>query len=310
MDAKSKESVNCIGRRGFIRSLFGLTTAVEARVAADAKNKFGDPTGEWFWSNIRAGHVGYPSGFSLRQHRPGSIMKIVAAAAFIEEGLVNPNETVDCSGGATVKHEHVVCQYPHGRLNLVHALGRSCNVYFATMAARLNGHIFGRYATNFGLNSPVAKRPLGIFPQSFPDDSLEYVLGLAEDLQPNALQLMRLSALVATKGHVPYMHSADDLDDPEPPFTLKLSDLAWQQIATGMQLCVREGTAKQLDPEDKLHIAAKTGTAQHGNRFQSWITGYFPAEEPQHAFCVWSPGGTSQDAAVPYAKKVLLSTSW
>jgi penicillin-binding protein 2 len=314
MDAKSKESVNCIGRRGFLRSLFGLTTVVEARLAQSAEARTAQQTaqltGEWFWTNIRTGQIGFPSGLTIRQHRPGSVMKIVATAALLEEGLVNPNETVDCTGSFASKNNKVSCQVAHGPVNLEHALGKSCNVFFATMSTRLNGHVFGRYAKSFGLDAPIAKVPSGTFPSAFNDDSFDYVLGLAEDLKPTALQLLRLSSIVATKGNVPHMHSAEVIEDNQPPFELKLSDLTWKQISEGMHLCVREGTAKNLDPENKLHIAAKTGTAYHGNQFQSWITGYFPLESPEHAFCIWSPGGTSQDAAVPFAKKVLLSNSW
>ena len=312
MDAKSKESVNCIGRRGFLRSLFGITsTGGAVETAVEAKPKAASAlAGEWFWCNLRTGQIGFPTGLTLRQHRPGSTMKIIAASAFSEEGLVSPTETVDCPGSVQLKHHKIDCQYAHGRVNLEHALGRSCNVYFATISARLNGHVFARYAEKFGLHSPIAKRDSGLFPQTFSDESLNYVLGLAEDLQPNALQLMRVSALVALQGRIPYMHSAEDLDSHETPAELKFSENTWKQISGGMRLCVREGTAKKLDPDDQLHIAAKTGTAHKGTQFQSWITGYFPFENPQHAFCVWSPSGTSQDAAVPFAQKVLLSTTW
>lgn len=306
MDAKSKESVNCIGRRGFIRSLFGLTSAVEVKAKALPVQL----EGQWFWSNIRTGQIGFPTGLTLRQNRPGSIMKIIATAAFSEEKLVSPNETVACSGSLSLKQHKVFCQVPHGRVNLDHALGKSCNVFFATMSARLHGHIFGRYAEGFGLNTAVAKRRSGTFPTRFSDESISYVLGLSEDLKPHALQLMRISALVATKGRVPYMHSAEDPDIDYAPFELVLSAFTWGQIASGMRLCVRDGTARNLDPENRLQVAAKTGTAQHGNQFQSWITGYFPSEDPKHTFCIWSPSGTSQDAAVPYARKVLLSTDW
>jgi cell division protein FtsI/penicillin-binding protein 2 len=318
MDAKSKESVNCIGRRGFLRSLFGLTTVVEGRLAESAEaaearattQQNARLTGEWFWTNIRTGQIGFPSGLAMRQHRPGSVMKVVATAALLEENLVNPNETVDCTGSFTSKTHKVFCQVAHGPVNLEHALGKSCNVFFATMSSRLNGHVFGRYAKGFGLDAPIAKTPSGSFPETFHDDSLDYVLGLAEDLKPSALQLMRLSSIVATKGNVPHMHSAEAFEENQPPFKLELSAPTWKHVAAGMKLCVHEGTARQLDPEDKLHIAAKTGSVHHGKQFQSWITGYFPFESPEHAFCIWSPVGTSQDAAVPYAKKVLLSTNW
>lgn len=307
MDAKSKESVNCIGRRGFIRSLFGLTgTAVEA-IKAQASTEL---AGEWVWGNLRTGQVGFPSGLTLRKQRPGSTMKIVATAALAEEGLVSPTETVDCTGTTVVHHQKITCQSAHGRVNLMHALGKSCNIYFAHMSARLNGHLFGRYAETMGLNSPIAKRASGPFPASFKDESLFYVLGLAEDLQPNALQLMRLSALVATQGKPPFLHSAEDLEDHEKPAPVTFSASTWKTLSNGMRLCVTEGTAKKLDPENHMHIAAKTGTAQHGTQLQSWITGFFPYEEPHTVFCVWSPSGTSQDAAVPFAKKVLFSTTW
>jgi cell division protein FtsI/penicillin-binding protein 2 len=308
MDAKSKESVNCIGRRGFIRSLFGLTgTAVDTVKAQAASTGL---AGEWIWGNLRTGQVGFPSGWTQRQYRPGSTMKIIATAALSQEGLVSPAETVDCTGTALVHHQKITCQHAHGRLNLTHALGQSCNVYFAHMSMRLNGHIFGRYAETMGLHSPAAKRQSGLFPVAFKDESLQYVLGLAEDLQPNALQLMRLSALVAMRGKIPFLHSAEDLEGHEVPESVEFSDVTWKTLSDGMRLCVTDGTAKKLDPEDRMHIAAKTGTAQHGTQFQSWITGFFPFEEPHTVFCIWSPSGTSQDAAVPFAKKVLFSTTW
>jgi cell division protein FtsI/penicillin-binding protein 2 len=78
-----------------------------------------------------------------------------------------------------------------------------------------------------------------------------------------------------------------------------------------MELCLREGgTAAKLDPENKMHIAAKTGTSPDGNKFQSWIIGYFPTDNPKHAFCLNSLAGNSQEAAVPQAHKFLFATTW
>jgi cell division protein FtsI/penicillin-binding protein 2 len=316
-----------LNRRGFIRSLFGLTSAAEANLAAagkgaanlqskaEAKAK-GKPViaGEWFWSNIRTGQIGFPAGLTLRQNRPGSVMKLIATAALHNEGLVNANEIVECNGGATVIQtsagkETVVCQFAHGNVTLAHAIGYSCNVYFATMARRLNGHTFITYATRFGLDQPVAARKSGPFPTQINDHSTAYVLGLAEDLQPTALQLLRVASLVASRGHVPYMHSAEDMAE-HPPFELELSEGTWNRLSEGMRFCVLHGTAKGLDPDNKLEIAAKTGSVLHAGKMHSWITGYFPLDNPEHSFCVWSPSGTSHDAAVPFANKVLLGNKW
>jgi cell division protein FtsI/penicillin-binding protein 2 len=81
-------------------------------------------------------------------------------------------------------------------------------------------------------------------------------------------------------------------------------------LQQGMQLAVRLGTAKQLDVENRMRIAAKTGTTPHGKTFQSWITGYFPYDKPRHAFVLRSSVGTSQDQAVPLAHKFLFATQW
>jgi cell division protein FtsI/penicillin-binding protein 2 len=310
MDANQAKSINCIGRRGFLRSLFGLTTAAESttvEAAVEAKVK---PTGRWFWADLRTGQIGFPSGLNLGSAAPGSLMKLITTAALLEGALVNPNETIECRGSAVVRKHPVACQFAHGAISLPHAIGKSCNIYFAEMSLRLTSKAFLDYAHRFGLDQPVAGRPSGPFPVKAEGDSLNYVLGLADDFQPNALQILRMSALIGARGHLPHLHSAEEPASDAPPFVLKLSEGTWALFVQGMGLAVHEGTAKKLDPENKLHIAAKTGTTRHGARFQSWVTGFFPIETPHYAFCVLSPNGTSMEAAVPVAREVLLATAW
>ncbi|HEY9714740.1 MAG TPA: penicillin-binding transpeptidase domain-containing protein, partial [Chroococcales cyanobacterium] len=136
------------------------------------------------------------------------------------------------------------------------------------------------------------------------------VLGLAPDFVPSALQILRMAALVGTRGQVPYLHSAEAPDPDGASFALHLQDGTWSKLQEGMQLACREGTARALDPENAMHIAAKTGTALHGKQFQSWITGYFPYDQPKYAFVLHAPVGTSQDAAVPKVHEFLFATKW
>jgi penicillin-binding protein 2 len=67
------------------------------------------------------------------------------------------------------------------------------------------------------------------------------------------------------------------------------------QIAReGMRLSVTEGAAKGLNME-ALHVAAKTGTAELGVKkdfVNSWVTGYFPYENPKYAFVVMMERGS------------------
>ncbi len=304
--AEEKPPANCIGRRGFLKSLFGVTAAAEASATAAHRA----PSGRWLWADLRTGQIGFPSGLSIGSALPGSLMKLIAAAAFSEEALVTPNETVECRGTLVLGKRRITCQSAHGFVNLPHAIGQSCNIYFAKMSTRLSASVFMEYARRFGLSQPVAKQASGRFPLKYSSDSLEYVLGLADDLVPTALQILQISALIGTRGHLVYLHSADEPKQDAPAFLLKLSDSTWTVLIKGMQLAVQEGTAKKLDPENKMQIAAKTGTSERGVKFQSWITGFFPVDKPHYAFCLLAPTGTSADAAVPAARQFLLSTTW
>jgi cell division protein FtsI/penicillin-binding protein 2 len=263
----------------------------------------------FIWADLKNGNVGFPTGLNLGGGMPGSTMKLVAAAALHEEALISPNQIYECSGHITLHNETFNCLHAHGRVNLTHAIAKSCNVFFVQASEKLHTTKFLEYAQKFGLDQSVAGRKSGSFPAKANGPSYRYVLGLAEDMQPNALQILRMSTIVATMGDVPFLHSAEDSADGN-KFRLELSEGTWHRLQQGMQLACTEGTAQKLDPENKLHIAAKTGTAPRGTKFSSWITGYFPISEPKHAFVLNTTAGTSQEAAVPQAHKFLFATTW
>ncbi len=300
-----------IDRRGFIRSLFGITGALPvAQQMAEAKGQT-----SFYWCNFKTGQVGFPTGLFVPEERPGSLMKLVAAAALIDEGLTHANETFECTGIYNVGKEAVHCQNAHGKIDIVQAIGRSCNIYFAQATKRLTTRAFLAKAAQLGLDKPCAGRHSGAFPaKPAESSSLHYVLGLAPDFKPNALQLMRLAALVAIApgAKLPVLHSAENLDllEQEKPMVSPLSAESHRVLSAGMRLSATEGTARKLDVDDQLKIAAKTGTTPHGNKFQSYVIGYFPVDKPAHAFALYAPSGTSQDSAVPKAKEFLFSTTW
>lgn len=310
-----------VDRRGFMRSIFGLglstsTSSSVSEASAATKSK---PT--FLWCDLKNGNVGFPSGFNVPVERPGSLMKLVAMAALIDDGNFNTNLEYECTGtfklpGSGNRSSLTVhCQYVHGRLDIVRALALSCNCFFAQATKQLTARGFLAKARALGLASPVAGKPGGQFPaDANTGPSLPYVLGLAEDFKPSCLQLMRLAALIGVgpHGQLPVLHSAENLQlvEKEKPLKVGLTERSHELIARGMRMCATEGTAKKLDPKDKLHVAAKTGTTPHGARFQSHIIGFFPYDKPRNAFCLFAPAGTSQDSAVPSAREILLSTTW
>jgi len=61
-----------------------------------------------------------------------------------------------------------------------------------------------------------------------------------------------------------------------------------QIVREGMRDGVTSGTVQGLNM-DNLHVAGKTGTAELGvskANVNSWVTGFFPYENPKYAFVV------------------------
>ncbi|MBX9877798.1 MAG: hypothetical protein K2Y22_05015 [Candidatus Obscuribacterales bacterium] len=296
------------GRRQFLKSLFSLGGAFPVAQPARAAVVATKPS--FFWADLKTGQVGFPTGMSMAPGLPGSLMKLVAACAISEDHLLSPETTFDCTGSVVVNSQTYHCQKPHGRLDLIHAIGMSCNVYFAQAAQSISPDLFLEHAKAFLLNEPACGIASGPFPQKAEGSPQSYVLGLNDSFKPHALQLLRMAALIGAEGDLPLLHSAESPPDKPGRTHLQLSNNTWKILKQGMIIARENGTAKNLDPENKLHIAAKTGTAPHGNTFQSWIIGYFPFDKPRYSFCLRASSGTSQDAAVPQAHKFLLASDW
>jgi len=297
---------NSIGRRYFLKSIFGLGAVLNDKLEADAKS--GDDVC-CLWADLHTGFVGFPTGLRVPEALGGSVMKLIAAAAVLEEGLLDPNHKVSCPGHITIDGETINCQFAHGPVDLTMAIAVSCNYYFAHAAKLIPTSLYLQFAKKLGMDTPFCKYLSGKFPNESSDPSYTFVLGLNEAMQPSGLQLLRMAALIAKNGQTPYLHSADDLE-PGQPFLATMQNATWHRLQQGMEMAVKHGTAKKLDPENEMKIAAKTGTSKRGLKFQSCIIGFFPYDEPRHAFFVGAPNGTSQESAVPQAHKFLFSTTW
>lgn len=301
-----------LNRRRFIKSMFGFGSGSMLETGAQAKEPVKQDE-KFFWADLDNGNIGFPTGLDIPVQRPGSVMKLVTAACVLEEGALNPNEKIECTGLAQFGWQKYKCPKAHGLLSVEEALALSCNVYFAKVSSRVGSGTLLGYAEKFLLDKPVSGQPPGEFPDpdKISDSVADYGLGLDKHLRPSALQLLRLSALIARDGDIPHLRSAEMADMKGEAIKLDLSPETFRRLKQGMRLAASKGgTAEAIDPANKLHLAVKTGTVGHGNKFQSWIIGFFPYEKPRHAFSLFAPVGTSHDSAVPLAGKRLLAVQW
>ncbi len=84
---------------------------------------------------------------------PGSVFKLLMAAAALHEGMVDPKETVQCTGELALGNHVFHCwkRGGHGTVNFQRALVESCDTYFYKLGLKLGVDRISSYAKLAGL---------------------------------------------------------------------------------------------------------------------------------------------------------------
>jgi penicillin-binding protein 2 len=263
---------------------------------------------------------------------PGSVFKIVTAIAALEQGAVDPSDSLVCSGATTVYNHNFRCwkKEGHGRVDLRRAIAQSCDVYFYHLGARLSIEPIAAWARKLGLGAltgvDLMGEKAGIVPDKqwslrergtmwFPGETVSVAIGQGP-LLVTPLQVAVMMATIANGGHVvrPHLWRGST-----PPGTreagLKPETLAF--IKDALVAVVNEGGTGGRARMANLLVAGKTGTAQvirqethvdsktleYEQRDHAWFASFAPVEDPKLVVVVFvEHGGHGSDAAAPLAK--------
>ena len=267
---------------------------------------------------------------------PGSTFKPLLAAAVLEEGIVRPQETVNCHGGIHIGGWSFPDWRAHGVTDLRKAIAESCDVYFYAVGGGW-GNIKGlgiekmkKYSNFFGLGSqtgidlPGEKK--GLVPDKnwkFKEFGEKWYIG---DTYHNAigqgyllatpLQLAVATAAIANGGTVYQPRLVEKLIDPlnhqEIIIHKKIINQNFispenlQVVKEGMRQTVTAGSGRLLNSL-QVKTAGKTGTAQFGaeEKTHSWYISYAPIDKPELALAVLvESGGEGHSWAVPLTKTI------
>ena len=248
---------------------------------------------------------------------PGSVFKLVTAAALLEEGLVEANTPFECRGylkdpGAlrcAIFLEHGV---GHGTINLRDALAQSCNVYFFHHVASLGEKSLAWWAGRFGLGQPT-----GVDLPAEASGSVANLKSLASlrlasvgqgPITATPLQIARMTAAIAGGGRLvtPHVVAPNPRDKeaaarlvPKPIFGLNSNTIGVLQDAMRMAVADPHGTAYAVLHDAAIPVSAKTGTAETPDgSSHAWIAAYFPADSPRYVIVVaLEHAGDGADAA-------------
>ncbi|MGJ7439521.1 peptidoglycan D,D-transpeptidase FtsI family protein [Aquipuribacter sp. MA13-6] len=263
---------------------------------------------------------------------PGSVFKIVTAAAALESGSYTAQSqlpgpaALDLPGTTAVlpNYDDRPCG-PGDLTTLAEAMRISCNSAFGQLGIDLGGDALREQAERFGYEDDLAI-PLTVTPSRVPEglnapQSAQAAVGQF-DVRVTPLQVAMTSAAVANDGVLMRPQLVRTVRGPdlqvveqvEPEVMADPVEPATADAITAMMVDVVEngtGTAAQISG---VQVAGKTGTAQTGNDQapHAWFTSFAPADDPQVAVAVVVENGGSAGSetsggrvAAPIARAVM-----
>jgi peptidoglycan glycosyltransferase len=240
---------------------------------------------------------------------PGSSMKVVTAAAALEEKVVTPGTTL--TGPKEYKGVRNFESGEFGSIPFASAVQYSVNTAFAQVAERLGAERLTEYAEAFGFNR-VPDIPLDVAQSSFPapdglGDLMWASIGQAQ-VVATPLQMATVVASIANNGK--RMEPRIDMRA-APQGNRVVSRRTASQLTEMLENVVIGGTGSAARITG-LRIAGKTGTAEvqvNGKiKNHAWFICFAPVEDPRVAVAVVSElGGIGGQVAAPLARQVLVS---
>ena len=267
------------------------------------------------------------------QYAPGSVFKIVVAAAGLQETTLTPVDRVYCNGefhlGNWTFNDWK--EGGHGTVDLHRAIVQSCNPYFYQAGLKIGIDTIARYARAFGLGAPTGidlpGEKLGLIPGphrgkrwSYAGDTVNLSIGQGAILV-TPMQVARMMSAVANGGVlfkprlVQRVERADgQLLYSDPGLVnghLALSPMVWAFLKQSLLDVVNEGTGTEARIPG-IDIAGKTGTAQmtansRAQRGQdhAWFASFAPVHDPQYVVVVLvERGGKGGHIAAPIARQI------
>ena len=235
---------------------------------------------------------------------PGSVFKIVVAAAALEAGVM-PDKTFMCTGNENINGHTVKCETGgeagHGKITLKKAFADSCNCAFIQLGKIVGAEAVLAMAERMGLGKTVL--------EEFPEEQTGNLMTLQNakgaaianlsigqgEILVTPLQIASMTAIIADDVIDPGIKIITGETEGEQCIAQETAD----ELHEMMEETIISGTGKGL--ELPVSAGAKTGSAesvQNGRKvIHGWMTGYVPAESPQYVITVFTENGRSGRAS-------------
>jgi penicillin-binding protein 2 len=257
---------------------------------------------------------------------PGSTFKPLGGLIALDEGVMQPSNTVGCGGRyRACGGKGVGCHGGH-TVNLRNALAVSCNSYFSVVFRKaLDNPAYGnveqgylkwkQYLSDFGLGHRIGV-DLPLESKGYLPDTSRIrrerskawsscnvlTLGIGQDqMLATPLQMANAMCFIANKGYYYIPHFVDSIEGETKEDTLlnkyrvkytpiHIPDSSFEAVHDGMQAVLEEGTARKSKIPG-ITWCGKTGTADNffkgkAQKPHSWFVCFAPREDPKIAIAV------------------------
>lgn len=270
---------------------------------------------------------------------PGSIFKMISAAAALSTTNLSLNDSYTCSGGIYegADHARFGCWTTHGIVDFLKGIAESCDVYFynLVLSKGLSSDTLADFARRFGLGSRTGIGLSDEVAGTVPDrdwklqkyqtrwttgETLHYVIGQGY-LSVTPLQMAVVTAAVANGGWLLTPRLINSITWPAwtgyglQTFTqpeghkVDVAPKVLEEVRQGMRLAVtsEHGTAGAMRNLG-VSVGGKTGSAETdpSRPAHAWFTCFAPYENPKYVAVVFvAEGKHGASAAAPIACKVM-----
>ena len=237
---------------------------------------------------------------------PGSVFKMIVAAAALEKDEELWNYTYECKGNIDVDGNIFKCHNAHGHgiLTMREAFANSCNTYFISLGSIVGMKDIEETMKKLGLcdktNADFLEETSNFFIDA-ENESLGYLANISfgqGDLCLSPLDMIRVTSAVSTGYICPLSVIRGKVEDGGFYEEIKgkrkkvFSDNTSEKMLIMMKECVQNGTGK-YENSQKVKTGGKTATAQTG-RFNGdgveyvhkWFCGVYPVDNPKYSVCI------------------------
>ncbi len=241
-------------------------------------------------------------------YEPGSVFKIVTAAACLEENVATLETTYSCSGKIQVSDWTIKChrRTGHGMQDFQQGLMNSCNPFFITVGQKLGAEKFYEYFEAFGftektgIDLPAESTPVaGVTYHALDDMGIVELSSssFGQSFQVTPIQMITAMSAIANGGKLmqPYLiakqldENGNVIKETKPVVKRQVvSEKTAQTVAEMMEAVVSKGTGKNAYVSG-YRVAGKTGTSQklgHKGKYVSSFGCFAPANDAEIAILI------------------------